>query len=94
MEHREELISILSNVIKSETSQAWLEKLEGYKFPYGPVNDLSHAFNDLQVKRYKNKNTLQLFQKTVSVFVFLSGSTQSSCTTSRTLQDGWTCGKF
>jgi succinate--hydroxymethylglutarate CoA-transferase len=49
VENRKELISILSSTIENETCQVWLEKFEGYKFPYGPVNNLKNAFKDPQV---------------------------------------------
>lgn len=47
--HRDELVSILSEITKSRTTHEWVELFEKEGIPCGPVNSLANAFNDEQL---------------------------------------------
>jgi len=49
VEHREELIGILSDRIRTKTCGEWLETFKSSKFPFGPVNNIEQVFSDPQV---------------------------------------------
>lgn len=48
--NRKKLDRILEDKFKSKTLNDWLEILKGSSFPYGPVNNMSQAFDDAHVK--------------------------------------------
>lgn len=60
VQNREALISILSKTIENETCNFWLEKFEGYKFPYGPVNSIQQAFDDPQVPQTRAQTIMYM----------------------------------
>ena len=47
--HRELLVPLLAQRLKSRPRQAWLSALEAAKVPCGPINDLAEVFADPQV---------------------------------------------
>lgn len=49
VKHRAELTEIIENEMVQKTNKEWNEKLNGAKFPYGPVNELKEVFADPQV---------------------------------------------
>ncbi|GAB1603053.1 succinate--hydroxymethylglutarate CoA-transferase-like [Argonauta hians] len=48
--HRDILIKALSQIFSKESTEFWLEKMEGSNLSYGPINNLSQVFNDTHVK--------------------------------------------
>ena len=49
IQHRQELISIISEEMKKKTSKEWLRSLNEIGVPAGPINDLSELFSEEQV---------------------------------------------
>jgi len=47
-EHRDTLLPILEERLRSRTSAEWLEILSAHGVPAGPVNDIATAFDDAQ----------------------------------------------
>lgn len=56
--HRQELISILSEIISKQSSQHWMVLFENAPFPVGPINKISEVFNDPHVKEIGLVKTL------------------------------------
>lgn len=50
VEHRAELISILSNIFVKETSHAWMCLFENAPFPVGKINTIAEVFDDPHIK--------------------------------------------
>jgi len=48
--HRDELIPMLSEVLRMRGKYVWLEALDNAKVPCGPINNLSEVFNDTHVQ--------------------------------------------
>lgn len=48
--NREELISILNEILGTKTSDDWMAVFEGAPFPVGPINSMKEAFSDRHVK--------------------------------------------
>lgn len=46
IEHRDELIALLSERIKKKGSDHWLKQFESLNIPAGPINDLAEVFAD------------------------------------------------
>lgn len=53
--HRDELVGIISDVSRRETTQHWLEALERSGVPCGPVNTIDQVFADPQVEHRQMK---------------------------------------
>ncbi|KAL4222260.1 hypothetical protein ACF0H5_018297 [Mactra antiquata] len=47
--NRKTLLSVLQNRFKDDTTEYWLEALEGSGIPYGPINNMKQVFADPQV---------------------------------------------
>ena len=50
LEHRDELIAILTEVMKTGTRDEWIGKLQAVGVPSGPINNLEQVFDNPQVK--------------------------------------------
>ena len=50
VKHREVLISQMQALTRTRTTAEWVTLLEDKAVPCGPVNDISQAFDDVQVK--------------------------------------------
>jgi crotonobetainyl-CoA:carnitine CoA-transferase CaiB-like acyl-CoA transferase len=50
VQHREALIPIISEALRRQSRQHWIEQCEKVGVPCGPVNSLEQVFNDPQVK--------------------------------------------
>jgi crotonobetainyl-CoA:carnitine CoA-transferase CaiB-like acyl-CoA transferase len=50
VQHRELLIPLLADVMKTRTKADWLARLEAVKVPAGPINNLAEVFADPQVQ--------------------------------------------
>jgi crotonobetainyl-CoA:carnitine CoA-transferase CaiB-like acyl-CoA transferase len=48
--HREVLVPLLAEILRSRTKQAWLSALEAAKVPCGAINDLQEVFADPHVQ--------------------------------------------
>ncbi len=48
--HRDELIPLLSDAVKSKTTAKWIEILEDAAVPCGPINTIDQVFADAQVQ--------------------------------------------
>ena len=48
--NREQLVSIIRDIMTSRTRTQWLEALERVGVPAGPINDLAQVFDDPQVR--------------------------------------------
>ncbi|HYG45044.1 MAG TPA: CaiB/BaiF CoA-transferase family protein, partial [Bordetella sp.] len=48
--HREELIALLSPIMKQERRDDWIAKLEAAGVPSGPINNIAQAFEHPQVR--------------------------------------------
>ncbi|CAN2389607.1 CoA-transferase family III [Pristimantis euphronides] len=49
VEHRKELIQMLSSRFSEKTTAEWLELFEGSGIPYGPINSIKQVFSEHQV---------------------------------------------
>ncbi|MGD0074918.1 MAG: CaiB/BaiF CoA-transferase family protein [Candidatus Binataceae bacterium] len=49
VEHREEMVAIVAELVASKTSEFWLKALE-HSVPCGPINTLAQVFDDPQVQ--------------------------------------------
>jgi crotonobetainyl-CoA:carnitine CoA-transferase CaiB-like acyl-CoA transferase len=47
--HRDELVQIVADLSRKQTTKYWLDGLERIGLPCGPVNDLRQVFDDPQV---------------------------------------------
>ncbi|MBL8521262.1 MAG: CoA transferase [Betaproteobacteria bacterium] len=47
--HRQELVTAISGVTRTRTTQAWINALEGAQVPCGPVNTIDQVFSDPHV---------------------------------------------
>lgn len=56
--NREELIEIISDISRKETTRYWLDGLERIGVPCGPVNTLDQVFADPQVNHRQMKITM------------------------------------
>ena len=84
-QNRVVLIDKIKQRMLEKTCDEWLQIFEGLKVPYGPVNDMKHAFDDPQVRSLTiNLNKLDiairkfaLLKKilVVSLFFYRSSST-------------------
>lgn len=50
LENRDELIAILTDIMKQGTRDEWIEKLQAVGVPCGPINNLQQVFDNPQVK--------------------------------------------
>uniref|UniRef100_A0AAG5DWH7 L-carnitine dehydratase/alpha-methylacyl-coa racemase n=1 Tax=Anopheles atroparvus TaxID=41427 RepID=A0AAG5DWH7_ANOAO len=50
VDHRKELISILSAILKRKSSSEWMQLFEGASFPVGPINSMREVFEDRHVQ--------------------------------------------
>ncbi|MBC3935785.1 CaiB/BaiF CoA transferase family protein [Undibacterium rugosum] len=50
VQHREQLIPLLAEMVKLKTKQEWITLLEQAGVPCGPINRLNEVFDDPQVK--------------------------------------------
>lgn len=50
VEHRDELIPLLRQATVMRSTQEWVELLEGFGVPCGPINNVAEVFEDPQVK--------------------------------------------
>src|SRR5690625_56810 len=50
LENRDELIAILVEIMKTRSSDEWIEELRAVGVPSGPINNLEQVFNNPQVK--------------------------------------------
>lgn len=48
--HRDELIPLVAELMESQSSAWWLERLETVGVPCGPINDIGQVFDDPHVK--------------------------------------------
>jgi crotonobetainyl-CoA:carnitine CoA-transferase CaiB-like acyl-CoA transferase len=48
--HREVLVPIIAEMVKTRTKRDWIEALEAAGVPCGPINDLAEVFDDEQVR--------------------------------------------
>ena len=48
--HRETLVAIIAELMKTKTRAEWLEALESVGVPAGPINDMAQIFADPQVR--------------------------------------------
>ena len=48
--HREVLVPIVADMIKTRSKAQWIEALEAAGVPCGPINDLAEVFDDAQVR--------------------------------------------
>jgi crotonobetainyl-CoA:carnitine CoA-transferase CaiB-like acyl-CoA transferase len=44
LQHREELIALLSEAFRARDSAEWLKRLSDYSVPCGPINDIEQVF--------------------------------------------------
>ncbi len=49
-DNREALETALTDALMRESCDEWLERLRAARVPCGPVNDIAHALNDIQVR--------------------------------------------
>jgi crotonobetainyl-CoA:carnitine CoA-transferase CaiB-like acyl-CoA transferase len=47
--NRDQLLPLLGDIMRSDTTAGWLERLEAAGVPCGPINDFGQAFEDRQV---------------------------------------------
>lgn len=52
-ENKDELINIISDIIKSKTTKEWIDIFSEYKLPYSPLNTMDKVVNDEQIKYRK-----------------------------------------
>ncbi|MXN65462.1 CoA transferase [Stappia sp. GBMRC 2046] len=50
LDHREELVPMLSEIIESRTTDDWISALEAVGVPCGPINTIDQVFENPQVK--------------------------------------------
>ncbi|XP_058819781.1 succinate--hydroxymethylglutarate CoA-transferase [Topomyia yanbarensis] len=50
VKHRQELISILSEIIKQRSSSEWMTIFEHAPFPIGPINSMAEVFQDQHIQ--------------------------------------------
>lgn len=50
LRHREELVALIADVMRTRTVDAWLPQLEAANVPCGPINNMEQVFSDPQVK--------------------------------------------
>lgn len=50
LKHRDELIAILAEVMKTGTTDEWIDKLRAVGVPSGPINNLKQVFENPQVQ--------------------------------------------
>jgi crotonobetainyl-CoA:carnitine CoA-transferase CaiB-like acyl-CoA transferase len=50
VEHREELVAIVADLLRTGTSAHWIAALEAANVPCGPINDMRQVFEDSQVR--------------------------------------------
>lgn len=50
VKHRDEIIKIISEIIKTKTKKEWSEIFKNATFPNGPVNTMKDVFDDQHVK--------------------------------------------
>ena len=48
--HRERLVSIIAEMVKTRGKREWIEALEAAGVPCGPINDVAEVFDDEQVR--------------------------------------------
>lgn len=48
--NRDQLLPLLGDIMRSDTTAGWLERLEAAGVPCGPINDFGQAFEDRQVR--------------------------------------------
>ncbi|XP_037955970.1 succinate--hydroxymethylglutarate CoA-transferase-like [Teleopsis dalmanni] len=50
VKNREELVTLLTNLLSKNTSKHWMQCFEGASFPVGPVNSIREVFEDEHIK--------------------------------------------
>ncbi|CAG7822947.1 unnamed protein product, partial [Allacma fusca] len=53
VQNRLPLLQKIRNRMMEKSCDEWLEIFSEYKFPFGPINDMEHAFSDPQVQHNK-----------------------------------------
>ena len=48
--HRDQIVALIAECIRSRPAAEWLEKLEGAGIPVGPINSVSQALADVQAQ--------------------------------------------
>jgi len=48
--HRDELIPLIAEIMRTRSKQEWMEALEAATVPCGPINNMKEVFEDPQVK--------------------------------------------
>ncbi|MEX2321083.1 MAG: CoA transferase, partial [Saccharospirillum sp.] len=56
--HREQLLPVIIERMKTQTRDWWLDKLEAVSVPCGPINSLEQVFADPQVQARELKREL------------------------------------
>lgn len=50
VQHREEIVAILENILGEDTAHNWMKAFEGAPFPVGPVNNIRQVFEDKHIQ--------------------------------------------
>ncbi|MES2299654.1 MAG: CaiB/BaiF CoA-transferase family protein [Pseudomonadota bacterium] len=50
VQHRETLVPLLAEMVKTKTRAQWIDQLEAVGVPCGPINDIGDVFDNPQVK--------------------------------------------
>ncbi|KAJ5599041.1 hypothetical protein N7450_000108 [Penicillium hetheringtonii] len=50
VQNREELMQILTKIIRNKSTEEWLDLLEGSGMPYGPINNIEKVFSHPQTE--------------------------------------------
>jgi crotonobetainyl-CoA:carnitine CoA-transferase CaiB-like acyl-CoA transferase len=58
VKHREILVPVIADIIKTRTTRAWIEVLEAAAVPCGPINAIAEVFEEPQAKARGLRNEL------------------------------------
>ena len=56
--HREDIVALIADVIRSRTAAEWLEQLEAAGIPAGPINTMTQALTDVQAQHRQMVRTI------------------------------------
>ncbi len=56
--HREDIVALIGDVIRTRTAAAWLERLETSGIPAGPINRITQALSDVQAQHRQMVRTI------------------------------------
>ena len=56
--HREDIVALIADVIRSRTAAEWLEQLEAAGIPAGPINTMTQALKDVQAQHRQMVRTV------------------------------------